>query len=69
MKKRYNITYYIYQTIEFDDNEMREYGYEGEITEEQRKEYLNILLQDEYNVGINYNEIYIEEDIVDDKNV
>lgn len=66
MKKRYNITYYIYQTVEFDDDEMREYGYEGKITEEQRKEYLNILLQDEYNVGINYDEIYIEEDIADD---
>lgn len=67
--KRYKVEYRIYRTVEFDDDEMKEYGYEGEITEEQRKEYLNILLQNEYNVGINYDEIYIEEDIVDDKNV
>ena len=34
--------------VEFDDEEMREYGYEGEITDAMREEYFGRLLEDEY---------------------
>ena len=32
-KKTYQITYTIIQVVDIDDDEMREYGYEGEITD------------------------------------
>lgn len=60
-KKYYQVTYTIYQVISFDDEEMREYGYEGEITDMDRKDYLNSLIEDEYNIGIPYDDINIQE--------
>ena len=60
-KKYYQITYTIYQVISFDDEEMRECGYESEITDMDRKDYLNSLIEDEYNIGIPYDDINIQE--------
>ena len=60
-KKYYQVTYTIYQVISFDDEEMREYGYEGEITDMDRKDYLNSLIEDDYNIGIPYDDINIQE--------
>ena len=60
-KKYYQVTYTIYKVISFDDEEMREYGYEGEITDMDRKDYLNNLIEDEYNIGIPYDDINIQE--------
>lgn len=47
-KRKYLITYTAYNVVEFDDEEMKKYGYEGEITEEMREEYLDNILVDEY---------------------
>ena len=65
MKKRYKVEYRIYRVVEFNDDEMREYGYEGEITDEDREEYLNILLEDEYNIGVKYDDMYYTEEVID----
>ena len=60
-KRTYQITYTIIQVVDIDDDEMREYGYEGEITDSDREEYLNNLLADEYDIGIKYDDIDIKE--------
>ena len=48
--RKYKVVYTVEQEVEFDDAEMREFGYEGIITNEMREEYLQQLLADEYDI-------------------
>ena len=60
---RYSIGFVTHDIIEFTDAEMREHGYEGYITDEMRKEFLNILIE-EYaydNAIYGYDDIEVEE--------
>lgn len=61
MRKTYQVTYTVYKVIEVDDKEMKEYGYEGYITDEMRNEYLQNLIEDEYDLGVPYDDIEIKE--------
>jgi len=63
---RYYVTYTIIKLVEFDDDEIREYGYEGEITDDIRKEYLDNLIADEYDLGIPYDDMEVTKMEVDD---
>ena len=54
MKYRYKLIYTLEQEIVFDDEEMREYGIEGEITDKVVKKYLNNLIEDEYGLPFSY---------------
>lgn len=58
MKKYYQVTLIKYEVIEIDDALMKKYGYEGEITEEDRQELLkNLIAEKPYN----YDDIDIQE--------
>lgn len=48
MTKTYQVTYITIKTFNITDMEMYDYGYEGEITDDMREEYLQNLLADEY---------------------
>jgi hypothetical protein len=52
---KYKVIYTIEKEVEFDDEEMREYGIEGEITDEKRAKYLECLIADEYDIPCQYN--------------
>ena len=48
MTKTYQVTYITIKTFDITDMEMYDYGYESEITDDMREEYLQNLLADEY---------------------
>lgn len=60
-KKKYLVTYTAYRVVEFDDEEMKEYGYEDEINDDMREEYLDNLLEDEYPMPTKPDDCTIEE--------
>lgn len=53
MKNFYEIEYTFVKIVEFTDEEMREHGYEGEITDDMRREYLYNLLEEEREKNLN----------------
>lgn len=53
MKNVAEIEYTFVKTVEFTDEEMREHGYEGEITNDMRREYVNNLLEEELEEKLN----------------
>ena len=58
MKKIYQVTYKIYKVVEIDDKDLRNAGYEGAITDKERKEFLENLLDE---VDILCDDIEIDE--------
>lgn len=48
MKKYYQAVATIVKVIEVDDQDLIETGYEGEITEDMRREYLDDIVADEF---------------------
>jgi hypothetical protein len=46
MKKIYQVTYKTYKVVEIDDEDLRNAGYEGTITDEERKEFLENLIDE-----------------------
>lgn len=53
MKNVAEIEYTFVKTVEFTDEEMREHGYEGEITNDMRREYVDNLLEEELEKKLN----------------
>ena len=53
MKNVAEIEYTFVKTVEFTDEEMREHGYEGEITRDMKQEYVNNLLEEELEKNLN----------------
>ena len=53
MKNIAEIEYTFVKIVEFTDEEMREHGYEGEITNDMRREYVNNLLEEERKKNLN----------------
>lgn len=59
----YSVSFTKVRVFEFTDAEMRDFGYEGYITDEMREEYLNNLITDflndeDYDTG--YDDIEVE---------
>ena len=52
-KNIYEVYYSFVKVIEFTDEEMREHNYEGEITDDMRREYFQNLLEEERQKDLN----------------